>query len=286
MSAPKRRRTRRPTATRCFSYAAECGQRVALSELNFVFLRDITPVASIMRTHIMEVNASLPVKTVVEFIAYAKPNPGAQHGVVGRRHRLARRRRAVQDHDRRRPHPRAVSRPGAGITDLLGGRVQVMFDVLTSSIARSRRGAPPRRHHGGTLAALPDVPALDEFGAGYEFERRPALARPPTRRPTSSAIQRRDRRRARRARRPQASRIRRASRSIVVGRVRQIPHRRDREVGQGGEVRQHQAGLMRLLCNLLPTTMIRRREAKRASKDTAEAPRLSPFEGRFAATSG
>src|SRR6266446_5916349 len=46
-------------------------------KLNFVFLRDIAPVASIMREpQVMEVNSSLPVKTVPEFIAYAKGNPG------------------------------------------------------------------------------------------------------------------------------------------------------------------------------------------------------------------
>ena len=79
--------------------------------LPFVFLRDTTPIAGIMQlANIMVVPPSLPVKTVAEFIAYAKANPGK---LTLRRPATARRftcRRAVQDDDRSRHGPRALSR--------------------------------------------------------------------------------------------------------------------------------------------------------------------------------
>ena len=84
-------------------------------KLNFNFIRDIAPVASIIRVpYVMVVNPSVPAKTVPEFIAYAKANPGkinmASAG-IGTRDPC--RRRAVQDDGRRQHGPRAVSRRGA-----------------------------------------------------------------------------------------------------------------------------------------------------------------------------
>jgi tripartite-type tricarboxylate transporter receptor subunit TctC len=82
-------------------------------KLSFVFLRDITPVAAISRVpNIMEVNPSFPAKTVPEFIAYAKANPGKIN--VGRqRNGSPRDRRVVQNDNRRQPDPCAVSRLGS-----------------------------------------------------------------------------------------------------------------------------------------------------------------------------
>ena len=84
-------------------------------KLNFNFIRDIAPVAGIIRApHVMVVNPSVPAKTVPEFIAYAKANPGkinmasAGNGV---RHPCGR--RVVQDDDRRQHGSRALSRRGA-----------------------------------------------------------------------------------------------------------------------------------------------------------------------------
>ena len=105
-------------------------------KLNFNFIRDIAPVASIMRSfYVMEVNPSVPVKTVPEFIAYAKANPGKinmasagsgtpQH-VAGELFKLMAGVEMVH-----------VPYRGAApaLTDLIGGQVQVMFDNMTSSL--------------------------------------------------------------------------------------------------------------------------------------------------------
>ena len=80
--------------------------------LPFNFIRDIAPVAGLIRVaNVMEVNPSLPAKTLPEFIAYAKANPGKVNYAL-RRHRqpAARRRRAVQDDGRHRDGARALSR--------------------------------------------------------------------------------------------------------------------------------------------------------------------------------
>ena len=84
-------------------------------KLNFNFIRDIAPVAPIVRVpFVMLVKPSLPAKTVPEFIAYAKANPGkltmASAGVGWRRDRESCGRRAVQDDDGRQYSPRALSR--------------------------------------------------------------------------------------------------------------------------------------------------------------------------------
>ena len=89
----------------------------------------------------MEVNPSFPAKTVPEFIAYAKANPGKINmASAGNGSRATCRRRAVQDDDRR--HMVHVPYRGAppALTDLLGGQVQVMFDNVTASIAHIRAG--------------------------------------------------------------------------------------------------------------------------------------------------
>jgi tripartite-type tricarboxylate transporter receptor subunit TctC len=140
--------------------------------LNFNFLRDIAPVAGIMRTPmVMEVNSSLPIKTVADFIAYAKANPGklnfASSGNGTGSHVAAELFKFMTSVDIVHVPYRG---PAQALTDLISGRVQVMFDVLTSSIAQIRAGEV--RAIAVTTAVrsavLPDVPTVAETVPGYE----------------------------------------------------------------------------------------------------------------------
>jgi tripartite-type tricarboxylate transporter receptor subunit TctC len=140
--------------------------------LNYNFLRDTAPVASIMRTPmVMEVNAAVPVNTVAEFIAYAKANPGkinfASSGNGTGSHVAAELFRFMTGVDIVHVPYRG---PAQALTDLIGGRVQVMFDVLTSSIAHIRAGEVRAIAVTTTArsAALPDVPTVADTVPGYE----------------------------------------------------------------------------------------------------------------------
>jgi tripartite-type tricarboxylate transporter receptor subunit TctC len=141
-------------------------------KLNFNFIRDIAPVAGLTRDpNVMEIHPAVPVKTVPEFIAYAKANPGrismASGGIGSVQHvagELFKMMTGVQMNH--------VPYRGAGqaLTDLLGGQVQVMFDVTSSSIEYIRAGKL-RALAVTTVArtpALPDVPTMGEFVPGYE----------------------------------------------------------------------------------------------------------------------
>ena len=111
--APRRSCARRRTATRCsWSATANAINATLYDKLNFNFIRDIAPVAGIIRVpNVMVVHPSVPAKTVPEFIAYAKANPGkinmASAGNGTPRPSV---RRTVQDDDRRRHGARALSR--------------------------------------------------------------------------------------------------------------------------------------------------------------------------------
>jgi tripartite-type tricarboxylate transporter receptor subunit TctC len=141
-------------------------------KLNFNFIRDIIPVASLVRNPlVMEVNSALPIKTVPEFIAYANANPGklsfASTGNGSTPHVSAELFKAMTGvnmvHVPYRGSPQAI-------TDLLGGQVQVMFDILAASIEHIRSGKL-RALAVTTMARqemLPDVPTVGEFVAGYE----------------------------------------------------------------------------------------------------------------------
>jgi tripartite-type tricarboxylate transporter receptor subunit TctC len=140
--------------------------------LNFNFLRDIAPVAGIMRTPmVMEINQSLPIKTVAEFIAYAKANPGklnfASSGNGTGSHVAAELFRFMTGIDMVHVPYRG---PAQALTDLISGRVQVMFDVLTSSIAHIRAGEVRALAVTTTMrsAALPDLPTVADTVPGYE----------------------------------------------------------------------------------------------------------------------
>ena len=141
-------------------------------KLNFDFIRDIAPVAGIIRTPlVMEVNPSLPAKTVPEFIAYAKANPGrismasAGNGTSG--HVAGELFKMMADIDM----VHVPYRGGApAITELLGGQVQVLFDPINSSSEYIRAGK--LRALAVTTAnrseAFPDIPTVGDFVPGYE----------------------------------------------------------------------------------------------------------------------
>jgi tripartite-type tricarboxylate transporter receptor subunit TctC len=140
--------------------------------LNFNFVRDIAPIASIIRTPaVMEVNPSVPAKTVPEFIAYAKANPGkidmGTGGPGSGQHVYGELFKVMAGVDLITVHYRGA---GPALPDLMSGRIQVMFDPVASSIAYIRAGK--LRPLGVTTATridvLPDVPAIGDFVPGYE----------------------------------------------------------------------------------------------------------------------
>ena len=140
--------------------------------LNFNFVRDIAPVASIARAPlVMEVNPSVPAKTVPEFIAYAKANPGkinmASSGNGTPQHVAGELFKMMGGIDMIHVPYRG---DGLSLTDLIGGRVQVLFGVMPASIEFIRTGK--LRALAVTTATrsevLPDIPTVGEFLPGYE----------------------------------------------------------------------------------------------------------------------
>jgi tripartite-type tricarboxylate transporter receptor subunit TctC len=141
-------------------------------KLNYNFVRDIAPVAGVIRgSYVMVVNPSVPAKSVPEFITYAKANPrkvnkaatgtGTGDHIAGELFKMM----ASVD---------MVHVPyrggGPALTDLIAGQVQVMFPTTVSSIQYIRAGR--LRALAVTAAmrseALPDIPTVGEFLPGYE----------------------------------------------------------------------------------------------------------------------
>jgi tripartite-type tricarboxylate transporter receptor subunit TctC len=140
--------------------------------LSFNFLRDIVPVAGIMRVpNLMEVNPSVPAKTVAEFIAYAKANPGNVHLASsgnGTSVHLSGELFKIMTGVNLTHVPYRGSAPA--LTDMMSGTVQVMFDNMPSSLPHIRTGK--LRALAVTSAkrsdALPEVPTVAETVPGYE----------------------------------------------------------------------------------------------------------------------
>jgi tripartite-type tricarboxylate transporter receptor subunit TctC len=141
-------------------------------KLSFNFIRDIVPVASISRqTGVMVVNPSFPAKTVPEFIAYAKANPGkinmASAGIGAPSHvegELFKMMTGVNI-------AHVPYRGGApALTDLLGGQVQIYFSQMAGTIEYIRSGTlrPLAVITATRSEALPEVPTVGEFVPGYE----------------------------------------------------------------------------------------------------------------------
>jgi tripartite-type tricarboxylate transporter receptor subunit TctC len=142
-------------------------------KLNFDVLRDLEPVAALMRVpNIMEVTPSLPVKTVAEFIAYAKANPGkisyASSGVGTTLHMSGELFKAMANIDMVHVPYRGLG--VGGYADLMTGVVHVTFDNMPSSIEFVRAGRLRPLAVTGSMRSptLPDLPTVSEFLPGYE----------------------------------------------------------------------------------------------------------------------
>jgi tripartite-type tricarboxylate transporter receptor subunit TctC len=141
-------------------------------KLNFDFIRDIAPVASLIRQPaVMCVNPSFPAKTVPEFIAYAKANPGkismASTGNGTPPHLTGELFKMMAGVDMVHVPYRGA---GPAVTDLLGGQVQLLFISPLVSMEHIRVGK--LRGLAVTTAmrweALPDIPTVSEFVPGFE----------------------------------------------------------------------------------------------------------------------
>jgi len=152
--------------------SANAANAALYDKLSFNFLRDIAPVAGIIRApYVMAVNPTVPAKTVPEFILYANTNSGkismASVGVGSGTH-------LAGEWFKMMTGVNMVHVPyrggGPAFNDLLGGQVQVMFPTTVGSIGYIRAGR--MRALAVTTATrsdvLPDVPTVDEFVPGYE----------------------------------------------------------------------------------------------------------------------
>jgi tripartite-type tricarboxylate transporter receptor subunit TctC len=139
-------------------------------KLNFDFIRDIAPVAGIIRApNVMEVNPAVPAKTVPEFIAYAKANPGkinmASAGIGTGNHLFGALFGMMTGINMIH-----VPYRGDMFPDLIGGQVQVYFGAMGASVELIRAGK--LRALAVTTATrweeAPDIPTIGEFVPGYE----------------------------------------------------------------------------------------------------------------------
>jgi tripartite-type tricarboxylate transporter receptor subunit TctC len=141
-------------------------------KLNYTFVRDIAPVAMLVRTaNVMVVNPSFPAKSVPEFIAYAKANPGkitvASAGIGTPNHLSGELFKAMARLDMAHVPYRGG---GPAIADLLGGQVDVTFAVVTTAIeyikANKLRALVVTSET--RQKALPDIAPMADFLPGYE----------------------------------------------------------------------------------------------------------------------
>ena len=141
-------------------------------KLNFNFLRDIAPVAGTARTpYVLVVNPELPVRTVDEFIAHAKANPGklnfASAGVGTGIHMAGEQFKLMAGVNTVHVPYRGAA---GAMTDLIGGQVQLMFDTTAASIPHIKAGKvrPLAVTTAARSALLPELPTVADFVPGYE----------------------------------------------------------------------------------------------------------------------
>ena len=235
-------RARRPrTAIRCSWWLRVDAINATLYEkLNFNFIRDIVPVASISReSSVVAVNASVQAGTVPEFVAYAKANPGklnmASAGIGAPSHVYGELFNMMAGVSMVHVPYRGVA---PALTDLLGGQVQVSFAPVAASIEYIRVGK--LRALAVTAATrsevLPDIPTVGEFVPGYEAS---SVVWPRCAQEHAGGNHRQaqqgDQCRPRRSQDQDAAcRPGRHSASQFGRRLRQAHRRRNREMGQGG----------------------------------------------------
>jgi len=150
--------------------------------LNFNFIRDTVPIGSIVRVpQLMQVNPSVPAKSVPEFIAYAKANPGriamGSGGNGSPAHVIGEYFKMMTGTDLTHVPYRGAA---PAVTDLIGGQIQVAFTELATSLGHVKSGS--LRALAVTTAArteaLPDVPTLSEFIPDFEASQWVGLVAP------------------------------------------------------------------------------------------------------------
>jgi tripartite-type tricarboxylate transporter receptor subunit TctC len=158
--------------TLLFVNAANAINTTFYEKLNFNFLRDIAPIAGIVRLpFVMVVNPSVPAKTVPEFIAYAKANPGkltmASGGIGTATHVSGELFKMMTGVNMVHVPYRGLA---SALTDLLGGQVQVTFASMASSIEYIRAGKLRALAVTSVmrLELLPSIPTVGDFLPGYE----------------------------------------------------------------------------------------------------------------------
>jgi tripartite-type tricarboxylate transporter receptor subunit TctC len=151
-------------------------------KLNFNFMRDMAPVAGVARVpNVVEVNPSVPVKTVPELITYAKSHPGtlsfASAGVGTTSHMAGVLFNVMAGVDLTPVHYRG---DGPAMIDLVGGQVQVGFATMVASInfIRADKLRPLAVTTASRSPALPDLPTVADFIPGYEASSAFGIAAP------------------------------------------------------------------------------------------------------------
>jgi tripartite-type tricarboxylate transporter receptor subunit TctC len=158
--------------TLLFVTAANAINSALYEKLSFNLSRDIVPVAGLIRApSVLEVNPSVPAKSVPEFIAFAKANPGkltmASSGIGAPSHVFGELFKFMTGVNLVHVPYRGAA---PAVTDLLAGQVQVFFDPFPNSIEYIRAGKlrPLAITSATRSEALPDVPTVSEFVPGYE----------------------------------------------------------------------------------------------------------------------
>ena len=158
--------------TLLFVNASNAINATLYQKLNFNFIKDIVPVAGIIRVpNVVEVNLNVPAHSIPEFIAYAKSNPGKVNmgsGGIGTTVHMAGELFKMMTGINMVHVPYRGAAPA--LIDLIAGRLQVMFDAMPNSIAYIK--ADKLRALAVTTLtrskALPDLPTVASFVPGYE----------------------------------------------------------------------------------------------------------------------